>query len=123
MSNMGLERSLREVGGQVVRVAVGDRYVVERMRQDGLNLGGEQSGHVIQLDHSTTGDGLVAALSVLGVMVDTGRPLSELAACMVHFPQVLRNLVVPRKRDLAELPDVQKAIREVEARLGGEGRV
>lgn len=123
MSNLGLDRALREVGGKVVRVGVGDRYVVERMRADGLNLGGEQSGHVILLDHGTSGDGLVTALTVLGLLVETGQPLSALAACMPRFPQVLENVEVSRRRPLDELPLVQAAIARVEAQLAGEGRV
>lgn len=123
MSNIGLERSLAEVGGRVVRVGVGDRYVVEHMRREGLNFGGEQSGHVVRLDHSTTGDGLVTALTVLGIMVREQRPLSELAACMTRYPQVLRNVPVKRKPPLGDLAGVQSAIRAVEARLGADGRV
>ena len=123
MSNIGLERSLAQVGGRLVRAAVGDRYVVERMRRDGLNFGGEQSGHLIWLDHSTTGDGLVTALAVLGIAVQSQRPLSELTACMKRYPQVLRNHRVARKRPLSELPTVQAVIRGVEERLGDEGRV
>lgn len=123
MSNLGLDRSMREVGGRVVRVAVGDRYVVARMRADGLNLGGEQSGHVILHDHATTGDGLVTALAVLGVMVEDGAKLSELARCMTRFPQVLQNVAVARKPPLETLDAVQSAIAAVTAELGGEGRV
>ena len=123
MSNLGLERSLREVGGHVVRVGVGDRYVVERMRADGLTLGGEQSGHVILLDHGTTGDGLVTALVVLGLLVESGQTLSSLAACMPRFPQVLENVTVQRRLPLDDLPEVQAAIARAEARLAGEGRV
>jgi phosphoglucosamine mutase len=123
MSNLGLERSLAEVGGQVVRVAVGDRYVVEHMRREGLNFGGEQSGHVIRMDHSTTGDGLVTALTVLAVMAREQRPLSELAACMTRYPQVLLNVPVQRKMPLDELPGVQRAIADVQQRLGNDGRV
>ncbi|MCA9540321.1 MAG: phosphoglucosamine mutase, partial [Myxococcales bacterium] len=123
MSNLGLDRAVREAGGKVVRVAVGDRYVVERMRQDGLSLGGEQSGHVILRDLTTTGDGLVTALAVLGIMAETGAPLGELAACMPRFPQVLLNIDVPRKPPLDELPAVGAAIEAVEAELGEDGRV
>src|SRR6185503_4840810 len=82
MSNLGLERALREVGGQVVRTQVGDRYVVEEMRRNGYNLGGEQSGHIVFLDHATTGDGIVAALRVLAIMAKEQRPLSELVKVM-----------------------------------------
>lgn len=123
MSNLGLDRALREVGGKVLRVGVGDRYVVERMRQDGLNLGGEQSGHVVLNDYATTGDGLVTALAVLGIAARTQTPLSELAACMPRYPQTLQNLEVATKRPLDELPRSLAAIAAVEAELGEDGRV
>ncbi len=123
MSNLGLDRALREVGGRVVRVAVGDRYVVERMRADGLDLGGEQSGHVIWREHATTGDGLVTALAVLGVMIEQGASLGELAGCMTRFPQVLENVAVSRKPPLDELDEVQTVIAAVAAELGADGRV
>ncbi|MFH1808485.1 MAG: phosphoglucosamine mutase [Pseudomonadota bacterium] len=123
MSNIGLERSLAEVGGRVVRTAVGDRYVVERMRQDGYTFGGEQSGHLIFLDHATTGDGVLAALSLLAVMVEQQRPLSELRKCMELFPQTLINLQVREKKPLEELTEAGRVVREVEQRLGQGGRV
>ncbi|MEP6655513.1 MAG: phosphoglucosamine mutase, partial [Myxococcales bacterium] len=124
MSNLGLERALAAAGGKLMRTAVGDRYVVEAMREGGLVLGGEQSGHIIFLDHATTGDGTVAALRVLAVMIEEGRPLSELMArAMVRYPQVLVNFAVARKRPLDELPDVCRAISQVEDALGAEGRV
>jgi phosphoglucosamine mutase len=123
MSNVGLDRSLAAVGARLVRVGVGDRYVVERMRQDRFALGGEQSGHIIVMDHATTGDGIVTALAVLGVMVREQKLLSELAACMTRFPQVLQNLPVRERRALSELPDVQRVITDVEGRLGDAGRV
>jgi phosphoglucosamine mutase len=123
MSNLGLERALRSAGGKVVRTAVGDRYVVEEMRKHGYNLGGEQSGHLIFLDHMTTGDGIIAALRVLAVMVREGRPLSELAAVMERTPQVLVNVKVDRKVPIDELVDVRAMIAKVERDLGEEGRV
>jgi phosphoglucosamine mutase len=123
MSNLGLERALHAKGGKLVRTAVGDRYVVEVMRERGLLLGGEQSGHIIFLDHATTGDGIVAALCVLAVMVEEGKPLSELARSMTRYPQVLLNFAVARKRPFEEMPAVQKAIARVESDLGAEGRV
>ena len=123
MSNIGLERSMGEVGGKLVRTAVGDRYVVEEMRANGYNFGGEQSGHLIFLDHATTGDGMVAALQVLAMMVESGKPLSELAAHMVRYPQVLVNVKVLNKRPLEELPAVGKLIASVEKKLGKDGRV
>jgi phosphoglucosamine mutase len=106
-----------------VRTQVGDRYVVEEMRKSGYNFGGEQSGHLVFLDHATTGDGIVAALRVLAVMVKEGRPLSELSTVMERTPQVLVNLAVDRKIPLDQLPDVQRIISDVERQLGDDGRV
>ena len=123
MSNLGLDRAIRGAGGRVVRVDVGDRYVVERMRRDGLDLGGEQSGHVIMRGSSTTGDGLVTGLAVLSLMVEREVKLSKLARCMYRFPQVLRNISVSHKPDLGEIESVQAAIRAVEQKLGADGRV
>jgi phosphoglucosamine mutase len=123
MSNLGLERAVKAAGGQVVRTNVGDRYVVEAMKQGGYNFGGEQSGHLIFLDHMTTGDGLIAALRVLSIMIRESRPLSELAQCMTRSPQVLLNIKVERKVPLAELPTVQQLIQAIERELGDEGRV
>jgi phosphoglucosamine mutase len=123
MSNLGLERALAAHGGKLLRTAVGDRYVVEAMREQGLSLGGEQSGHIIFLDHATTGDGMVAALRVLAVMVAEGKPLSELARAMTRYPQVLLNFPVARKRPFEEMPAVQQVIAAVEKNLGSEGRV
>jgi len=124
MSNLGLERALAGAGAQLVRAAVGDRYVVEAMREGGYRFGGEQSGHLIFLDHATTGDGTLAALRVLDVMVGEGRPLSEIAGkAMVRYPQVLVNFPVANRRPLEELPEVGRAISSVEGVLGPEGRV
>jgi len=123
MSNLGLERALAAHGGKLLRTAVGDRYVVEAMREGGLILGGEQSGHIIFLDHATTGDGMVAALMVLAAMVREGKPLSELAAAMTRYPQVLLNFAVARKRPFEEMPAVQRLIERVERDLGADGRV
>ncbi|MBI1947112.1 MAG: phosphoglucosamine mutase [Deltaproteobacteria bacterium] len=123
MSNIGLERSLKSAGVRVERVQVGDRYVVERMREGGFNLGGEQSGHLIFLDHTTTGDGVVAALNLVSVMVREQRALSEIAAVFQASPQELVNIKVGRKVPLEELPSVQAVIDEVTGLLGGDGRV
>lgn len=123
MSNIGLERAIGAAGGQVVRTDVGDRYVVEAMRKGGYNFGGEQSGHLVFLDHMTTGDGLIAALRVLSIMVREGRQLSELAQAMTRTPQVLVNVKVQRKVPLSDLPTVQKLIHTIEEELGKEGRV
>ena len=123
MSNLGLERALAAKGGKLCRTAVGDRYVVEAMREGVFTLGGEQSGHIIFLDHATTGDGIVAALRVLAVMVTEGRPLSELARVMTRYPQVLLNFAVAHKRPFEEMPAVQRLIAQVERDLGVEGRI
>jgi phosphoglucosamine mutase len=123
MSNVGLERALRQVGGFVVRTQVGDRYVVEEMRRHGYNFGGEQSGHLLFLDNVTTGDGVCAALNLLAVMLREGKPLSELAGCFVPVPQAQLNVAVREKRPLETLPAVQDAVASVERALGAEGRV
>lgn len=123
MSNLGLERALAAKGGRLLRTNVGDRYVVEAMREKGYLLGGEQSGHLVFLDQSTTGDGALAALRVLAVMVEEARPLSELGKTMSRYPQVLLNFEVGEKRPLEELPTVQQAIKHAEAAMGAEGRV
>jgi phosphoglucosamine mutase len=123
MSNMGLDIALRHAGGQVVKTAVGDRYVVEEMLRGGYNLGGEQSGHMIFLDHNTTGDGTLTALQVLAIMQRSGQTLSELAQVMIALPQVLLNVRVERRADLAEFPEITRIIQEVEAKLGEDGRV
>jgi phosphoglucosamine mutase len=123
MSNMGLDIALRNAGGAVVKTAVGDRYVVEEMRRGGYNLGGEQSGHMIFLDHNTTGDGTLSALQVLAVMRRTGKPLSELAQCMVSLPQVLLNVRVFERKDIMTIPEIEQRVREVEGLLGDQGRI
>jgi len=123
MSNMGLEIALRQAGGKLVRTAVGDRYVVEKMRAEGYNFGGEQSGHMIFLDHNTTGDGTLSALQVLAVMQRSGRRLSELAKVMTAMPQILLNVRVEKKRDVNDVDEVKKAIEAAEAKLGDKGRV
>lgn len=123
MSNVGLERAVGRLGVNVVRTQVGDRYVVEEMRKHGYNLGGEQSGHLVFMDHATTGDGTLAALQVLAVMVRMGRPLSELTGIFEPVPQILLNVAVQRRAALEELIEVQQAIRDVEQKLGQEGRV
>jgi phosphoglucosamine mutase len=123
MSNLGLERAVTGWGGKLVRTQVGDRYVVEEMRRGGYNFGGEQSGHLIFLDHMTTGDGIVAALQVLAVMGETGRPLGELASAMTRYPQVLVNVRVKEKLPIEDLEQVSSIIGKVERALGRDGRV
>jgi phosphoglucosamine mutase len=123
MSNMALEVFMTGHGGTLVRTPVGDRYVVEAMRQRGARFGGEQSGHLIFLDHSTTGDGTLAALQLLRIMVRTGKPLSELATLLTPFPQKLVNVPVARKVPFADMPGIALASAEAERRLAGRGRV
>lgn len=123
MSNKALEDYLAERGGRLDRVAVGDRYVVERMREGGFGLGGESSGHLIFLDHATTGDGLIAALQVLAVMREQGRKLSEIVSGYHALPQVLASVKVTEKKDLSLFPDVQRMMKRIEAQLGSKGRL
>jgi phosphoglucosamine mutase len=122
MSNLGLERFLASSGMQLHRTAVGDRYVVERMRADGLNVGGEQSGHMILSDYATTGDGLLAALQVLAVLVEDGRPASEVCRVFAPLPQTLKNVRFAGESPL-DKPRVQAAIGDAEAELSGTGRL
>jgi phosphoglucosamine mutase len=124
MSNLGLDRALARAGGRIVRTAVGDRYVVEAMRAGGYNLGGEQSGHLVFLEHASTGDGIVAALQVLEMMLAEQRPLSELAAeVMVRVPQILENITLSERRPLAEMTLLCAASAKVEKALGASGRL
>jgi phosphoglucosamine mutase len=123
MSNYGLDDLVASHGGSVIRTGVGDRYVLEVMREKGLNFGGEQSGHIIFGDWATTGDGLIAGLQVLKIMQQTGKPLSELRQCMKKFPQAARNLYVKSKPPLQELLETQKLVAETETTLGAAGRV
>ena len=123
MSNIGLEMTLKEHGIAMIRAQVGDRYVVDCMRKNGYNLGGEQSGHVVFLDQSTTGDGVVAALKVLEAMRRTGKPLSELKKAIKLYPQVREDVRVSRREPLDSHPDITKAIQAAESALSGKGRV
>jgi phosphoglucosamine mutase len=122
MSNSGLDEAIVRYGGRVVRTPVGDRYVVEEMLKGGYNLGGEQSGHIVFFDHTTTGDGIITALQVLARMVREERKLSELASCMESYPQVLVNVKVQAKQDLKEIPSVVKALKKVRKKLNNRGR-
>jgi phosphoglucosamine mutase len=123
MSNLGLERALAQRGARLLRTQVGDRYVVEEMRRGDYNFGGEQSGHLVFLDHMTTGDGIVAALAVLALLVEEDKPLSELTTVMTRYPQVLVNVRVRAKRPIEELAPVRRLIQRVEGLLGQQGRV
>lgn len=125
MTNLGFSIMGKEQDINIEKTKVGDRYVLENMKENGYNLGGEQSGHVIFLDDNTTGDGLLSALHLLQVMVDTGKPLSELAKVMEVLPQALVNAKVPnnKKESYMEYSDIAEAIAELEKKFAGEGRV
>ena len=123
MSNFGLDEALAPHGGRVVRTRVGDRYVIEEMVRQNLNLGGEQSGHIIFRDFTTTGDGIISALQVLSIMQSTGKPLSELKRCLRKYPQAQRNLRVKEKPPIESLGEVVQLVGETEKQLDGKGRV
>ena len=123
MSNLGLRRALRDNGIQIEETAVGDRYVLERLRDTGAVLGGEQSGHIIFTEHAMTGDGILSALKLLEVVQISKKKLSELTACFQRYPQVIQNAHVRDKHALLQHPDVQAAIAEAQERLGADGRV
>jgi phosphoglucosamine mutase len=123
MSNIGLELALKESNIEMIRCSVGDKYVMEEMLNRGLSLGGEQSGHVIFSDHLFTGDGLATSLNVLRVMADTGRELKDLASELVTYPQVLVNVRVRERKDLASVPAVADVMKRVEEQLAGQGRL
>ena len=123
MSNMGLEQAMVAMGGQMVRTQVGDRYVVEAMRARGYNFGGEQSGHLVFLDYNTTGDGTLAALQLLAIMIRKRKPLSELAAIMTTFPQILENVRMAVRIAPEQIPGFPEALRACEQRLGSRGRI
>ena len=122
MSNLGFEVFLKKSGIKIVRTQVGDRYVVEEMLRQGCNLGGEQSGHIVFMDHNTTGDGAISALQVLAVMCKTGKPLSKLASGIQIYPQVLLNVPVPKPKSIEKFPAVMSAIKKAEHQLKG-GRI
>jgi phosphoglucosamine mutase len=123
MSNLGLEVALRRSGGKLVRTPVGDRYVVEEMLRGGYNLGGEQSGHIVFLDANTTGDGVITLLTLLAIMIERRRPLSELKQVMQRYPQVLINVKVRERRDLLTVEAIAKTMQYVQQSLGEKGRL
>lgn len=123
MSNMGLEIALKEHGIQLLRAPVGDRFIVDKMRKEGFNLGGEQSGHIVYLDNSNTGDGVVAALRILAVMRQKDKKLSDLRNVMQTYPQILKNIVVHDKKPFSEVPAIQKHMDAIEKKLGERGRL
>lgn len=123
MSNYGLDDCLKSAGGKVLRTSVGDRHVIAAMLRENLNVGGEQSGHMIFRDHATTGDGIVSALQILRIVIESGRPLSELRRILKKYPQVQRNMKVREKPPLDSLPKVRNLVLEAQTALNGEGRV
>ncbi len=123
MSNMGLEKAMQAMKGKLVRTRVGDRYVVEMMRAKGYNFGGEQSGHLVFLDHNTTGDGILAGLQLLAIMIKKKKPLSELASIMTSYPQVLENVRMSVKIEPEEIPGFSEALQKAEEKLGDNGRI
>lgn len=123
MSNFGLDEVLQRHGGKVFRTEVGDRFVMDALVQQRLNLGGEQSGHMVFRDFTTTGDGLIAALQIIAIMLRTGKPLSELRRVLKKFPQVLRNVTVREKAPFEQFDHLTERLREAESRLYGKGRV
>jgi len=123
MSNSGLEAAIKGAGGRMIRTNVGDRCVVEEMLKGGYNLGGEQSGHLIYHDHTTTGDGIITALQMLERVVRDGKKISELASVMQTYPQVLVNVKVKHKKDIADMPHVSAQLKAVEKKLRHKGRV
>lgn len=123
MSNIGLYKALEAAGIETKKTAVGDRYVMEEMRKNGYTLGGEQSGHIIFLNHTTTGDGMLSALQLVNIMKATGKKLSELAGEVTTFPQKLVNIKVTDKHKVTENPKVAETIQEAEAALGSNGRI
>jgi phosphoglucosamine mutase len=123
MANFGLERALRQMGMELYRTPVGDKYVVEGMRQTGAKLGGEQSGHIVFLDHHTTGDGLLTAVQLLNVIAARQLPLATLAQILHKLPQILLNIRIRERRDPLDLPQVRQVVEEAEKSLGREGRI
>ncbi len=123
MSNLGLEIALRQMGGQLLRTPVGDRYVVEEMRRGGYRIGGEQSGHIVFLNLNTTGDGMITALSLLAILVQKQQPLSELRQLMCRYPQTLVNVRVRERQDLRTIEPVSDVLQSVTDKLGEGGRL
>jgi len=123
MSNIGFELAVKSMGLTLIRTDVGDKYVSEKIRETGAYIGGEQSGHIIFSDYSTTGDGVISALQVLRVMQETKKKISELAKIMKKYPQVLINIKVKEKKPVSQMKDVKKTIKSIEKELGNNGRI
>jgi phosphoglucosamine mutase len=123
MSNLGFHKAIEDIGLDDVITQVGDRYVVEEMRKNDYNLGGEQSGHVLFLDYNTTGDGMLTGVQLLNIMKQTGKKLSELASEVTIYPQKLVNIRVSDKYGAMDVPAIKQAIEEAEAEMNGDGRI
>ncbi len=123
MSNLGLDLALEKMGGEVLRTPVGDRYVLDKMLRENLNLGGEQSGHIIFLEHNTTGDGIITALQILSIMKKRKKPLSQLTQIMEKLPQVLVNVRIKKKKDPLRVLEIKEEIEKAEKKLSSGGRV
>lgn len=123
MSNLGFHKAVEAAGMTALQTQVGDRYVVEEMRKNGYNFGGEQSGHMVFLDFNTTGDGMLSGIQLLNVMKQTGKKLSELAAEVSTYPQKLVNIRVADKNGAMEVPAIKAVIEEVETEMNGDGRI
>lgn len=123
MSNIGLDVAIKKLGGKIVKTDVGDRYIVEEMLENGYNLGGEKSGHIVFLDHNTSGDGIISALQVLAIMKRRDKRLSELAKIMEAFPQILFNVKVREKKAIDDIPEIASKVKKTEQKLGNRGRV
>ncbi|MBI2136522.1 phosphoglucosamine mutase [Candidatus Woesearchaeota archaeon] len=123
MANLGFEETLAKQGIKVVKTQVGDRYVMDVLQKEGYSLGGEQSGHIIFSDYSTTGDGIITALQILRIMKQQGKKLSELASCMKSYPQILVNVKVNEKKEFDKMSKVKSSIKDAEKELGKNGRV
>jgi phosphoglucosamine mutase len=123
MTNLGFHKAMNNAGINVVVTDVGDRYVIDKMREKGYNIGGEQSGHIIFMDYVTTGDGIITALHVLKLMLNKQKPISVLADCMKEFPQLLTNIDVKEKIPVDEIPSLKEVIDDCNYALGTNGRV
>jgi phosphoglucosamine mutase len=123
MSNIGLEKILKENNIKLTRTKVGDRYVVEKLVENDLNLGGEQSGHIVFLDYNNTGDGIVTALQILKIMEERQSSLGQLSKYMKKYPQVLINVKVKTKKDFSQIPDLKQAIKDTKRQLKDNGRL
>ncbi|HUU49427.1 MAG TPA: phosphoglucosamine mutase [Nitrospinota bacterium] len=123
MSNLGFDRAIETMGGELTKTQIGDRYVIEEMLKTGAYLGGEQSGHIIFLNHHTTGDGVITALQLLNIIYRTKKSLSQLSKCLKKYPQILVNIPINERRNPNEIPEIKKVISEAEKKLGNSGRV